>query len=100
MAVEMEQAGVMRRLDGMGAGPLDAVVSALGLDIKILDYHQHAMERGAAATAACYIEVALGGGPPVHGVGLDVDIVTASIKAIFSAINRAAAAPFTAPTTG
>jgi 2-isopropylmalate synthase len=83
----------------MGTGPIDAVASALGLDIKILDYHQHAMERGAAAAAACYIEVAMGGGSPVHGVGLDVDIVTASIKAIFSALNRAAAAPLTDPTT-
>jgi 2-isopropylmalate synthase len=100
MAVELEQAGVMRRLEGMGAGPIDAIVSALGLDIRILDYHQHAMERGAAAAAASYIEVAQGGRPPVYGVGVDVDIVTASIKAIFSALNRAAAAPLTAPTTG
>jgi 2-isopropylmalate synthase len=99
MALELEQGGVTRRLEGMGTGPVDAVVGALGLDIKILDYHQHAMERGAAAAAACYIEVAQGGGPPVHGVGVDVDIVTASIKAIFSALNRAAAAPLTAPPT-
>jgi 2-isopropylmalate synthase len=90
MEVELEHQGTVRRLEGMGNGPIDAVVAALGLDLKILDYHEHAMSRGAAADAAAYIEVALSAGPPFYGVGRDGDIVTASIKAIISALNRAA----------
>ena len=88
MALEIEDQGAPRHLEGVGTGPIDAVVAALGPDIKILDYHEHAMGRGAAAEAASYIELQRDGGPSIYGVGVDADIVTASIKAILSALNR------------
>jgi 2-isopropylmalate synthase len=90
MALELEQEGTIRQLEGIGNGPIDAVVGAIGLHVKVLDYHEHALGRGAAAEAASYIELAIGGRAPCYGVGVDRDIVTASIKAIVSALNRAA----------
>jgi 2-isopropylmalate synthase len=92
VALELERDGTPRHLEGAGTGPIDAVVTALGSDVKILDYHEHAMGRGAAAEAAAYIELQVAGGPSIYGVGVDADIVAASIKAILSALNRAASA--------
>jgi 2-isopropylmalate synthase len=100
MAVELEQDGVPRHREAIGTGPIDAVVAALGLPLKVLDYHEHALARGAAAQAAAYLEVSVDGAPSVYGVGVDPDIVTASIKAIFSALNRAAGAAALSGTTG
>jgi 2-isopropylmalate synthase len=92
MAVEIEQGATVRALEGQGNGPIDAVVAALGLPLKILDYHEHSLGRGAGAQAAAYIELTLDGGGPCYGVAVDADIVTASLKAIIGALNRATAA--------
>lgn len=75
-------------LAGGGNGPIDAFVNALGLDIQLMDYHEHAIGSGANAQAACYVELRLDNGPTLFGVGLDGNIVTASFKAVLSAINR------------
>jgi len=86
-------------LQGGGNGPIDAFVDALGLDIKLMDYHEHAIGHGANARAACYVELRLDNGPTLFGAGIDSNIVTASFKAVLSAVNRqlaqkeAAAAP-------
>ncbi|RSZ59639.1 2-isopropylmalate synthase [Massilia atriviolacea] len=76
------------RLQGGGNGPIDAFVNALGLDIKLMDYHEHAIGSGANAKAACYVELRLANGPTMFGAGIDSNIVTASFKAVLSAVNR------------
>jgi 2-isopropylmalate synthase len=75
-------------LQGGGNGPIDAFVSALGLDIRLMDYHEHAIGSGADAKAASYVELRLDNGPTLFGVGIDANIVTASFKAVLSALNR------------
>ena len=73
---------------GGGNGPIDAFVHALGLDIKLMDYHEHAIGSGADARAACYVELRLANGPTLFGAAIDSNIVTASFKAVLSAVNR------------
>ena len=80
-------------VQGEGSGSLDAFVtglrSALDLDLRVLDYHEHSKGSGADATAVAYIEMAIDG-TELWGCGLHTDITTASMRAIISAINRAA----------
>jgi 2-isopropylmalate synthase len=79
---------VQRALRGAGNGPIDAFVNALGLDVRVMDYHEHAIGSGANARAACYVELRVGNGPTLFGAGIDSNIVTASFKAVLSAVNR------------
>jgi 2-isopropylmalate synthase len=88
IAVAMEQGGVTREQTGAGNGPIDAFVAALGLDIRVMAYHEHAIGAGANAQAASYVELRVGDGPTMFGVGIDANIVTASFKAVMSAVNR------------
>ncbi|MFZ3286139.1 MAG: 2-isopropylmalate synthase [Telluria sp.] len=78
----------MLALQGGGNGPIDAFVDALGLDIRLMDYHEHSIGSGANARAACYVELRLDGGATLFGAGIDSNIVTASFKAVLSAVNR------------
>ena len=75
-------------LQGGGNGPIDAFVDALGLDIKLMDYHEHSIGSGANAKAACYVELRLANGPTLFGAATDSNILTASFKAVLSAVNR------------
>jgi 2-isopropylmalate synthase len=78
-------------LEGTGNGPIAAFVAALatlGVDVRVLDYHEHAMSSGGDATAGAYLECAVGD-RVLWGVGIDPNIVTASLKAVISAVNRA-----------
>jgi 2-isopropylmalate synthase len=86
--VTVEHERVTQRHDGQGNGPIDAFVAALGLDIRLMDYHEHAIGSGADAKAACYVELRLGNGPTLFGAAIDSNIVTASFKAVLSAVNR------------
>ncbi|MET0855938.1 MAG: 2-isopropylmalate synthase [Telluria sp.] len=86
------------QLQGGGNGPIDAFVNALGLDIKLMDYHEHSIGSGANARAACYVELRLANGPTLFGAGIDSNIVTASFKAVLSAVNRQLALVKTEPT--
>jgi 2-isopropylmalate synthase len=86
VAVEHERA--TRHYDGQGNGPIDAFVNAIGLDIRLMDYHEHAIGSGADAKAACYVELRLGNGPTLFGAAIDSNILTASFKAVLSAVNR------------
>jgi 2-isopropylmalate synthase len=86
--VELVENGVKIARKGGGNGPIDAFVHALGLDIKLMDYHEHAIGSGADARAACYVELRLANGPTLFGAGIDSNIVTASFKAVLSAVNR------------
>jgi 2-isopropylmalate synthase len=79
-------------ISGDGNGPIDAFVDALkrayALDFTFLDYHEHAVGRGANAKAACYVEIEDAEGRILHGVGVDPSIVMASLKATLSAVAR------------
>ncbi len=76
------------RWHGKGYGTLEALVSALPIKVEIMDYNEHAIGAGTNAKAAAYIELRVNGERPVHGVGIDENITTASFKAVFSALNR------------
>lgn len=71
-----------------GNGPIDAFVCALGMDIVVMDYQEHAIGSGAAARAASYIELRMENGPSLFGVGIHDNIVTASFLAVLRAVNR------------
>ncbi|CAN5242688.1 2-isopropylmalate synthase [soil metagenome] len=86
--VDIERRGEPMVVHGTGNGPIDAFVDALGLEIKVMDYHEHSIGSGADAQAACYVELRVAGGPTRFGVGIDANIVTASFKAVLSAVNR------------
>jgi 2-isopropylmalate synthase len=62
----------------------------MSLPIHVLNYHEHAIGAGEDATAVAYVQLRAGGGT-VYGVGLDPNIVTATLKAVVSAVNRACA---------
>jgi 2-isopropylmalate synthase len=79
-------------LEGSGNGPIAAfleAISQVGIDVRVLDYTEHAMSAGGDARAAAYVEAAVGD-RVLWGVGIDSNIVTASLKAVVSAVNRAA----------
>jgi 2-isopropylmalate synthase len=78
-------------LTGSGNGPLAAFFDALAsidVDVRLLDYSEHTLSEGAGAQAAAYIECAIDG-KVLWGVGVDANIVRASLKAVVSAVNRA-----------
>jgi len=78
-------------VEGLGNGPIAAFCNAMaqvGVDVRVLDYHEHAMSSGGDAQAASYVECAVAG-QMLWGVGIDSSIVTSSLKAVVSAVNRA-----------
>ncbi|WP_299927421.1 2-isopropylmalate synthase [uncultured Nocardioides sp.] len=96
--------GERRELTGEGNGPIAAFTNALNElveaeqaagnpayasrgEVRVLDYHEHALSSGGDAIAAAYVECAVGE-KVLWGVGLDANIVTASLKAVISAVNR------------
>ncbi len=86
--VALEKDGKPVSLQGTGNGPIDAFIDALGMDIKLMDFHEHAIGAGAGANAASYIELRVDNGPTRFGVGIDSNIMTASFRAVLSAVNR------------
>ena len=82
-----------KTFDGVGNGPIDAVQrgleEALGIQIRVMDYNEHALSIGSGAQAASYIHlVDLATGKATYGVGISSNITRASIRGIFSAVNR------------
>nr|MDX3808907.1 2-isopropylmalate synthase [Bosea sp. (in: a-proteobacteria)] len=93
LTAELKQKdGSLRTIEGDGNGPVDAFVDALqktyGVTFSLLDYHEHAVGRGANAMAACYVKLEDAEGRIVHGVGIDPNIVMASLKAVLSGMQR------------
>ncbi|TAL65964.1 MAG: 2-isopropylmalate synthase [Burkholderiaceae bacterium] len=80
-------------LRGHGTGPIDAFIQGLnqatGRDVRILDYRQHSVGAGADARSVAYIELCIAGGQTLFGVGMDANVVTASLRAIVSGMRRA-----------
>jgi len=81
-------------VEGEGAGPIEAFVAGLNhlLDspLRVLDYHEHAIGSGADAMAVAYLELRIGDALTLFGVGIDANIVSASLQAIVSGLERAA----------
>ena len=78
-------------IKGVGNGPIAAFCTAFathGVNLKVLDYHEHALSAGGDAQAAAYLECSIDS-RTLWGVGIDPSIVTSSLKAIISAANRA-----------
>ena len=91
LTVTLLDSGAELTLSGSGNGPIAAFCDALashGVDVRVLDYAEHAMSSGGDARAAAYLECAVDG-RMLWGVGIDPNILTASLKAIVSAVNRA-----------
>ncbi len=86
--VELEYDGERRIVIGQGDGAISAFVAAIGLPIRIIDYHEHAIGSGNDTRAACYVGLRIEGSNMVFGVGIDQDILTASFCAVLSALNR------------
>lgn len=78
-------------IEGEGTGPIDGFVNALsshlGIELSVLDYSEHSLQRGSNAEAVCYMEMEYPGGR-LFGVGINANIVAASLKAVVSAANR------------
>ncbi len=91
LTVEVSIDGEVRTLTGTGNGPIAAFVTALGtagVDMRFLDYAEHALSAGDDAKAAAYVEASIDD-RVLWGVGVDENIVTASLRAVISAVNRA-----------
>jgi 2-isopropylmalate synthase len=84
-------------ITGEGNGPIAAFVTGvrtgLGIDLDVVDYHEHSMGRGADATAVAYVETVDGEGATRWGIGTDPNIITASLRAVLSAVERARTEP-------
>jgi 2-isopropylmalate synthase len=81
--------GVETEIKGQGNGPLEALQAALPFKVEVLDYHEASIGAGTNAKAISYIELKVENNPPLYGIGIHENSTYASIKAIFSAINRA-----------
>jgi 2-isopropylmalate synthase len=92
LSVDLVVDGAETTVVSAGNGPIDAFVNALtqqlDVDLRFLDYAEHALSSGGDASAAAYVECAVDG-RVLWGVGVDANIVTASLKAVVSAVNRA-----------
>ena len=91
LTVTITDRGEEVELKGHGNGPIAAFCNILqnyGVDVRVLDFHEHALSAGGDASAAAYLECAIGG-DVYWGVGVDPNTTTASLKAVVSAINRA-----------
>lgn len=86
--IQFMENGAARTVNGIGNGTIDAVVKALGGNIRVIDYHEHALGTGSEVEAVCYIEMLIDDGPAMFGVGVHRNIISAAIKAIFNGINR------------
>ena len=92
VAIQLLVDGQPRTVTGQGNGPIAAFVhglkTALGLEIDVHDYAEHAVSAGSSAMAVAYVEVGASDGTIRWGVGTDESILAASLKAVVSAVNR------------
>ncbi|MES2912941.1 MAG: 2-isopropylmalate synthase [Pseudomonadota bacterium] len=92
LTADVDFAGRVLKVQGSGTGPIDAFVDGLGKAtgeaVRVLDYHEHAIGSGAHVQAVAYLELRVGQ-QTVFGVGRDANIVSASLKAIISGLQRA-----------
>ncbi len=93
ISATIQQDDEQESIAGSGNGPIDAFVGAMngryGWSIGIVDYQEQSVGKGASAAAMAFVEIQIGASEPVFGVGTNLNIVTASLDAILSAVNRA-----------
>ncbi len=90
LAAEISADGEAQQVEGVGNGPISAFCDALatiGFHARVLDYTEHALTQGTDAQAAAYVECEIGS-QVFWGVGIDTNTVTASMRAVLSAVNR------------
>jgi 2-isopropylmalate synthase len=91
LEVRLDDNGVTATRISSGTGPVDALLKIFeqeGIDVRVLDYVQHALSAGGDSRAAAYVEAAVGG-RVLWGVGIHDNTTTASLNAVVSAVNRA-----------
>jgi 2-isopropylmalate synthase len=89
LSLQVEREGRLETLIGQGSGPIDAIVQAIGLDFDVLSYEEHSRGKGSAAQAVSYIEITTRSRRTLFGAGMHPNIITASLLAVISAVNRA-----------
>jgi 2-isopropylmalate synthase len=89
ITLHVQDDGASLHLHGTGTGPIDAAVRALDLPIDVVGYHEHACGSGSDAVAIAYVEISTGPGTTLFGVGRHSNIITASLLALVSGVNRA-----------
>ena len=91
LAAEITDNGETKRIEGKGTGPVDGFINALsiylGVEMTVEDYSEHSLQHGSNAAAICYMEISHPAGK-LFGVGINTNIVAASLEAIVSAANR------------
>ena len=91
LSLQVEYQGRLETWLGQGSGPIDAMVEAVGLPFDVLSYEEHSRGQGSAAKAVSYIEITTRSRRTLFGAGMHPNIITASLLAILSAVNRAIA---------
>ena len=91
LALQVEREGRLETWHGQGSGPIDAMVKAIGLPFDVLSYEEHSRGEGSGAKAVSYIEITTRSRRTLFGAGMHGNIITASLLAILSAVNRAVA---------
>jgi len=89
LSLQVEREGRPETLIGQGSGPIDAIVKAIGLEFDVLSYEEHSRGQGSAALAVSYIEITTRSRRTLFGAGMHPNIITASLLAVISAVNRA-----------
>ena len=98
LSLQVERDGRLETWLGQGSGPIDAIVAAIGLPFDVLSYEEHSRGQGSGATAVSYIEITTRTRRTLFGAGMHSNIITASLLAVISAVNRAVALGALAPT--
>ncbi len=91
LSLQVEREGRVETWHGQGSGPVDAMVKAIGLPFDVLSYEEHSRGEGSGAKAVSYIEITTRSRRTLFGAGMHSNIITASLLAILSAVNRALA---------
>src|SRR5580658_35965 len=91
LSLQIERDGRIETRLGQGSGPIDAMVASIGLPCDVLSYEEHSRGKGSAAMAVSYIEITTRSRRTLFGAGMHPNIITASLLAILSAVNRAIA---------
>jgi 2-isopropylmalate synthase len=89
LTLQVEHGGRVETWLGQGSGPIDAMVNAVALPFDVLSYEEHSRGQGSAAKAVSYIEITTRSRRTLFGAGMHPNIITASLLAVLSAVNRA-----------
>ncbi len=87
--VDGKERSISGKGNGLISGMLEALKADCGMELEVLDYHEHALRKGSDAQAAAYVECRTPDGRTLFGVGIDADVAIASVKAVLSAANVA-----------